>query len=153
MAGSRRPFVYVADDGSEYAVNLDESTYEDAALGFKSSYTGDKVPPPIIRGNPIKMRYVNVFRDEDNVTIRRRFFVGDPGQPVYKDGGTLTFGSSPGAEDPEEGESWYVSSSVGEKRRFISMRDTAKKDGDVEAVGDAAPPPAEGGGEAPPSGL
>lgn len=150
MAGSRRAFVYTDDSGKEYVAQLDESTYEDAALGFKSALSGSDTPIPIIRGNPIKMRYINCFRDESGVTIRRRFFVGDNSQPCYQKGGTVTFGASPGPEDPEEGTSWQVSSSIGEKRRFIGGLDTGKKDGDQENVDLTPADTAEGG--TPPSG-
>lgn len=59
MAGSRRWYVYVDDDGTESAVMLDEDTGTLAGLGFEV-YTGAPVLDLLPKG--FKMRYVNAVQ-------------------------------------------------------------------------------------------
>lgn len=132
MAGSLRAFIYIGDDGLKYITRLDESTYEQSELGFADNNTSGGGLIPIIRGNPVKMRYINCYREENGTTVRRRFFVGKPDVDIFKVGGRLQLGGAQGANAVEAGGPWLVSSSVGEKRRFIGFADTGKKDGDQD---------------------
>lgn len=140
MAGSRRPFVYTSDSGEQFLVQLDETIYEEQQLGFKSTLQGGSASGVIIRGNPIKMRYINCYRQQEGVTVRARFFVGDPTEDIYKNGGALVFGQEATANAPEKGIPWLVSSSIGEKRKFIGLIDTGKTEGDVDQIGATLPP-------------
>ena len=134
MAGSLRTFVYTSDSGEEFVVRLDESTYEDTELGFKSTAAAAS-PPVIVNGTPIKMRYVNCYRQEDGTTVRRRFWVGDPTMVIYRDGGKFTPTSTTSTGDAVEGgAAWFVSSSVGEKRKRIGLADTGQTEGDQDGV-------------------
>lgn len=132
MAGSLRAFIYIGDDGLKYITRLDESTYEQSELGFADNNTSGGGLIPIIRGNPVKMRYINCYRDEGGVTVRRRFFVGNPNVNIFKVGGSIQLGGTQGAAAVEAGKPWLVSSSVGEKRRFIGFADTGRLDGDQD---------------------
>lgn len=73
--GSRKWFDYVADDGTTYAVELDESNAESADLGFVAA-TVNK--PVLGQGDrSLKMRSLScVRRDADDKLVRRAFPVG-----------------------------------------------------------------------------
>lgn len=139
MAGSRRAFVYTSDAGEQFLVQLDESIYENQELGFGNTLTGGASAGVIIRGNPIKMRYINCYRQQDGITTRARFFVGDPQSNIYKQGGAFVPAQQATANATEGGIPWIVSSSIGEKRRFIGLVDTNKTDGDVDQIGATLP--------------
>ena len=132
MAGSKRTFVYIADDGESYVVKLDESTYEQSELGFADNALPSGRLIPIIGKNPIQMRYINCYRTEGGNVVRRKFFVGKNDTDIYLNGGQLQLGGSQGATAVEAGTAWSVSSSVGEKRKFIGVEDTGRTDGDVD---------------------
>lgn len=140
MAGSKRSFVYIADDGTAYLAKLDESTYEQSELGFADNAKPAGRIFPIIGKNPVQMRYINCYRTENGVVIRRKFFIGKTDTDIYLNGGQLQLGGTQGAAAVEGGAAWSVSSSVGEKRKFIGFEDTGRTDGDVDApagTGDA----------------
>ena len=65
MAGSRKWMIYVADDGTEYAVQIDESNAE--ALGFQDITADNVTTLPLPKG--YKMRSVSV---QDPVSGARR---------------------------------------------------------------------------------
>lgn len=120
--GSRRYFMYTSDNGSEYAVELDESVYETVALGFEQLPGQRDV---LLAGNsrPVAMRYINCVRVDNNVTKRQKFFVGGAAAFVALQlAGTVTV----------EGDVWGISSVQGEQRKIVPLTDTEELDGDVD---------------------
>lgn len=89
MAGSRRWFVYVDDDETSSAVNLDEDIGNLADLGF-TAYTGSPVLDPLPKG--FKMRYVNAVQTSGTgAGFRYRSFpCGTDNAPIFS-GATPTF--------------------------------------------------------------
>lgn len=59
MAGSRAWYIYTGDDAAEYAVELDEDTGANTALGFAAYTTGQDVE---LMPRGMKMRYVNAVQ-------------------------------------------------------------------------------------------
>lgn len=121
--GSRRWFNYRADDGSDYGVELDESTYETPALGF-TTLSG---PVDVIQATgtrPFRMRYLNLVRVDGVTTRRKRVYVGSPTAFA-----TLQSGTAPITID---GIQWGRSSVRGEARKLIPVTDTELIDGDVD---------------------
>lgn len=130
--GSRRWFQYEDNRGLTYAVQLDESIYETADLGFANVQAGVDGPQANGRviaatGNlPLRMRYVNVSRvTAAGVTERNRFFVGNPTAPIMT-GNSLTV--------TVDGVAWNLSSTRGERLQLVPATDTGKTDGDVEGT-------------------
>lgn len=123
MTGSRRWFLYVANNADEFAVELDESVAESEALGF----TGTAVGKPSIYVNgrrPLRPRYVNVFQVVDDVTIRRRF----PVATVAALEAIVTAGSV-----TVDGSLWQASSAKGEERKIVPGTDSEQLDGDLDS--------------------
>lgn len=137
--GSLRYFQYTADDGRLFGVQLDESTYENGALGFGQAITpNDGNYSGLLQASgtiPLQMRYFNVKgTDADGRTVSRRVYVGDPTAAAWLDPETfsinlLTVVDANAAQTP-----FAVSSAIGERRRFTPQTDTGLIDGDVEAV-------------------
>jgi hypothetical protein len=126
MAGSRRWFQYTSDKGFAYAVELDESTYETPALGFTAIDQATVAAGRVLAANsrrPISMRYVNAQRTENGDVFRRKFFVGALEADPYT-GEDLTL--------EVDGETWSVTSVIGERKVFPPLTDTANTDGDVD---------------------
>lgn len=121
--GSRRFFMYTADNGSEYAVELDESIYETAALGF-ATLPGQRDVISASGRLPLAMRYVNCSRvDANDRTIRAQFFVGSSAAFVaLQNAGTVTV----------DGDAWNLSSVRGEQRKIVPATDTESLDGDTD---------------------
>lgn len=121
--GSRRWFQYTADNGTEYAVELDESIYETAALGF-GVLAGQRDVILSTSTRPVSMRYLNLVRvDGDNMTERAKVFVGTTAAFAALQGtGTIAI----------DGEAWGISSVRGESRKLVPQTDTEKLDGDVD---------------------
>lgn len=121
--GSRRFFMYTADNGSEYAVDLDESIYETADLGFQQ-LPGQRDVLAATSTYPLKMRYINCSRVENNVTIRNRFFVGTNAAFIaLQDTGSVTV----------DGTEWNISLPIGERRKLVPATDTGQQDGDNDS--------------------
>lgn len=124
QTGSRRWFAYIADNGTEYAIELDESIYETPELGF-GQLTGQADALSANSSRPLKMRYVNAVRvNAQDETERASFFVGT--QAAYaalQAAGSINVG----------GISWGLSSVRGESRKLIPLTDTEALDGDVDA--------------------
>lgn len=121
--GSRRWFGYEGDDGNDYAVELDESTYESSNLGFPA--VADGATPIRATGTiPLQMRRVNCSRVLNDETLRATFYVGTRAalDTIISTLNTITVG----------GTAWQVQSAVGEVRKLIPATDTAQLDGDVD---------------------
>lgn len=124
MPGSRRWFGYVADNGDEFAVELDESTYESVNLAFGavSAEAKDRI---ILASatRPVQMRRVNAYRIADDQTIRAKFYVGtQTGLTALYTSGVLTVG----------GVAWSISSTQAEVRKAVPPTDTEQLDGDID---------------------
>lgn len=120
--GSRRYFQYTADNGSEYAVELDESIAETAALGFEP-LGGQRDVISLNSTRPLRGRYVNLVRVADGNTIRAKQYIGSPAAFVdLQSAGSVTIG----------GETWGISTPVGERRQLVPLTDTEQLDGDVD---------------------
>jgi len=123
MPGSRRWFGYEADNGDNFAVELDESTYESANLGFGGVGAGATLITASST-RPLAMRRVNVLRVANNETIRGQFYVGTRDDyDTLLASGVLTVG----------GTSWQIKRGVGEQREFVPSTDTAQLDGDLDS--------------------
>lgn len=122
QTGSRRYFMYTADNGSEYAVELDESIYETTALGFQQlPAQRDVIGQNSTR--PLSMRKVNCVRVEGTQTERATFFVGSAAAYVaLQTSGSVTV----------DGDEWNISSFRGEQRKIVPATDTESLDGDVD---------------------
>lgn len=123
MAGSLRWFGYEDDAGNNFAVQLDESTYESANLGFGAVAAG-AIPISITCKIPIEARKVNVSRVVNDQTIRACFYVGTPAALA------TIINSLP--QITVDGVAWNVQSTVGEVHRIIPPTDTEQLDGDVD---------------------
>ena len=66
MSGRRQDFIYVADDGTSYAVNLDESNSLNTAFNF-AKYTGT----PKLTRQPTGLRLRHVVLKEVGGPIKR----------------------------------------------------------------------------------
>lgn len=121
--GSRRYFMYTSDNGSEYAVELDESIYEVTALGF-AALPGQRDVLGVNSTRPLRMRYVNCSRVNSNQqTERASFFVGSSAAFVaLQNTGSVTV----------DGDQWNISSVRGEQRKLVPATDTGLLDGDVD---------------------
>lgn len=126
MAGSRRWFGYKDGQGNDWAVELDESTYENAAFGFTGVASSVVASGRIIRSNkPVRMRYVlGQAINASGETVRRKFYCGDVTAPAYNGSlGTVIV----------DGVTYSITSTAGEKRMVVPAFDTAITDGDVDA--------------------
>lgn len=112
MSGSIKWMNYTADDGTLYAVRIDESNGE--AGGFLD-YTGTADGGIIPRG--FKMRYVNAV---SSTGIARKFYIGTADNALYVSGGTITSG----------GVDFVVSSKRGESSVIPRAADSGQTDGD-----------------------
>lgn len=130
--GSRRWFQYTDDLSLTWAVELDESTYETALLGFTIIDVGAQSPGAqgrvlqVSASRPLSMRYVNA-QSTDGATgevSRKRFYIGSTAalQNVFNAGNISV-----------DGITWSVSSVRGEQRVAIPALDTGKTDGDIDA--------------------
>lgn len=123
MTGSRRWFGYEGDDGTDYAVELDESVAESVALGFSSVAAG-AIVIYASGSRPVAMRYVNVFRVIDDVTQRGRYQVGTrAAMDSIAAAGSVTV----------DGSLWQVTSAIGERRKIVPGTDSALLDGDLDS--------------------
>lgn len=125
--GSRRWFGYTSDDGTTWAVELDESKYEGVtALGFGGVDSAAAAAGRIIRSNkPLAMRYVNASAvNGDGETVRQKFYCGQAGASAFTNAvGSIVY----------DGLTYAISGAVGERRVIVPAFDTAITDGDVDA--------------------
>lgn len=121
--GSRRWFGYTSDTGIDYAVELDESTYESANLGFPAVAAG-AIPIRATGTKPVELRRVNCARVVNDETFRATFYVGTRTamDTIITSINPITVG----------GVSWGVLSAKGEINSLIPATDTAILDGDVD---------------------
>ena len=139
MTGSRRWFEYTSDTGNTFAVELDESNYESADLGFGAIAPG--ADGPLAQGRvlqvsatrPLTMRYVNCFFiNNDNQKVTRSFYVGDPQADAFLNATpSIVVGN----------QTYSVTSSVGERRAGVALVDTGINDGDLDQNFEAGPLP------------
>lgn len=82
MAGSRAWYNYESDNGESYAVELDEDTGGNTALGF-TPYS-DQAPSTTLPAG-YRMRYVNAAQTTGDGAgfVSRQFPVGDPDAAIY----------------------------------------------------------------------
>lgn len=130
--GSRRWFQYNGDRGLTYAVQLDESTYENADLGFGGVEAG--ADGPVANGRviaatgslPLAMRYVNLAHvNTDGYTERRTAYVGSLTAPAFN--GSISVVTIDGVD-------WSISSTRGQRTAGVTVTDTEKLDGDVDGA-------------------
>jgi hypothetical protein len=121
--GSRRWFGYTSDTGDNYAVELDESTYESGNLGFPA-VTAGATPIRATGTVPLKMRRVNCSRVVNDETLRATFYVGtrEALDTIISTLNTITVG----------GDAWNVQTAVGEVNKIIPSTDTAQLDTDID---------------------
>lgn len=122
--GSRRWFGYTSDTGVVFGLELDESTYETAALGMVP-IPANTLALSLDNERPLRPRYVNVSRvNANDETERGKFYIGTPAAlAALQLAGSVTVG----------GILWNLSSYRGEERKLIPATDTEKLDGDVDS--------------------
>ena len=126
MAGSRKWMVYTADNGTEYAVQVDESNSEATGMGWLD-YEAGGTAQPLPKG--FVMRTIAA---QDSVSgARRQIPVGQSGASAFAIGGTILLQSfMPGATGVI---AFEILSALGE--RFSQGRpranDTGLTDGDA----------------------
>lgn len=115
--------MYTSDNGTEYALELDESIYETAALGF-AVLPGQRDIISATGRLPLRPRYVNCNRvNADGLTLRASFLVGSSAAFVaLQTAGTVTV----------DGDAWNLSSVRGEQRAIVPATDTEQLDGDTD---------------------
>ena len=113
MAGSIKWMNYTADDGTLYAVKIDESNGEAGGL---LDYTGTADGSTIPRG--FKMRYVNAVSSDG---ITRKFYISPATNPLFTDGGSIVSG----------GVTFNISSKRGESSVIPRAADSGQTDGDA----------------------
>lgn len=135
--GSRRIFQYTADDGSLYALSLDESTYENAGLGFGAITPNDPNYNGLAKASqstPVAFRYFNmVGTDADGVQVKRRVFVGDPLAAAWTDPQSFQLTLLTVVGNTATPTVFTVSSAIGEKRQFVPNNDSGLLDGDTDS--------------------
>lgn len=119
MSGSRRWFEYIADTGTSYAVELDESNAESVLDGIRIFGDIDGTEP--LLPCRLKMRYVNAILSTDN-TQRRRFRIGT--QALYNS-------IQAGDAIADNSLVWRILSRRGEVSAFPNPIDTSQLDGDA----------------------
>lgn len=144
--GSKRYFEYTADDGQTYGMNLDESTYENAALGFGQALAvGDPEYAGLLSATgtrPLAPRYFNmVGTNTEGETVRRRVFVGDNEAAAWVNPQTFSLTLLTVVGNTATPTVFLVSSAIGERRQFVPAQDTGQTDGDVDENIEAGPAP------------
>jgi len=127
MAGSRAWYVYVADDDTNYAVEIDEDAGALAPAGF-TPYTG--TPPLDLPPQGFRMRYVNAIQTSgDGAGFRsRKIYCGTADSDLFSGDVTTT---------TLNGLQYSVSSTRGEKQRKPTAAPTGLK-GPSSTVGTGA---------------
>jgi hypothetical protein len=115
MAGSLKWMVYTTDEGTPYAVFVDESNGN--ANGFADYASATALLETLPRG--IKMRYVNAISVTAGSPSSRQFYVGS----LASDAWTAPTGLI------ANGITYRVTSKRGEKKRIPFPQDTALTDG------------------------
>jgi len=126
MAGSNRFFVYTDDVGTNWGVNRDESSTEavngTAAVGIPDSST------PILTGKgSIEPRYVN-YNSSDGLIRRKVVFLSNTSTALAAIPDTITVPTEGGTEE------LYLTSYIGERRRYIPQADTGQLSGDSDPI-------------------
>lgn len=143
--GSRRYFQYTADDGQTYGMELDESTYETADLGFAALDVGAAEFAGLLSASatrPLAPRYFNmVGTDADGRQVRRRVLVGDNEAAAWINPQNFSINLLTVVGQTATSTVFTVSSAIGERRRLIPNQDTGLIDGDVDNNIAAGPAP------------
>lgn len=120
--GSKRWFGYESNAGEDFAVQLDESVYETADLGF-TAVAANALPISATGRLPFKLRRVACYRVEGQDTLRTDFFVGtEAALAAIVTAKTITVG----------GVVWNASKAFGEEVKIIPATDTEILDTDVD---------------------
>lgn len=119
MAGSIKWVLYRSDDGGDYAVMMDESNSQAGGFTDAPDFVAQKELP---KGRT--MRYVNV--QEPVSGVRRRLYLGTPGNPL-KNGGKVSLPLYSGKT--MQMKDFAVQSYRGEKMRKVFGNDTGLNDG------------------------
>jgi hypothetical protein len=125
MAGSKRWYRYVGDNGDNYAVELD-NTNTTAVLSVSGTVVG-ALGAPVSGGETLlpgrlKMRYVNTYLST-NPLIRRKLWV-----PLLSVFNQITNGSTIAAvaSGSEVASTWVVTSKRGERSPIANITDTGQ---------------------------
>lgn len=135
--GSRKWFEYTADDGQRYGMELDESTYTVAGLGFGAQVDVDAPEYAGILSSsatrPLSPRYFNMKgTDSDGRTVTRRVLVGDNESSAWVNPQGFTTTLLTVVNGTATPTVFRVSSAIGEQRQFIPNQDTGLIDGDID---------------------
>lgn len=118
---SKKWMAYTSDNGTLYAVKIDESIGE--LLGFIDiTSSNDGVPE---KPSSLTMRVINAVAP--NGKVKLRYPCGVPTEPIYSEGGTITI--------PRKGYTTglvcTVTGVTGEKRRLVGASDSGQGSGDA----------------------
>jgi hypothetical protein len=136
MAGSLTYRRYTSDDGTDYAIRIDESNASSNVVGS----AGELVPPRagnyLRLPNYIKPRYVLAYR-EDDPRFKRKFVIGGTAgiASVFAPGAKITSqGTLIDDQTAVRDNTWVITSYRGEKQNFapaFNAPDTGLIDGDT----------------------
>lgn len=121
MAGSMKWVLYRSDDGTDYAVYMDESNSKAGGFTDAPEITAQRTLP-----TGRKMRYVNVQHAKTGT--KRKLYLGTPANPL-RNGGVATLPLYTGLT--AKGEPFAVQSYRPERSRKVFGFDTGLNDGDA----------------------
>lgn len=123
MAGSNRKFRYTSDDGNDYVINRDESNTE--ALNGTSAIPSDagSLPDGYVTRYAL-LRSTTTGKQRKIVVLSPTIFETLDGSTDY----TLA------VVGDADGETFRVSSLIGEKRQGLFIDDSGDTDGDTDPV-------------------
>jgi len=119
---SKKTMVYLTDDGKAIPVQINENYGE--KLGF-ADYTGP-IPAELAAPHYLRFEMRKIYASDSTGKVKQSFYVGNPDEPIYVEGGTITV--------PRKGKAnglvLNVTGSVGEKKSFATAGDTGQTSGD-----------------------
>lgn len=123
MAGSLKTVLYVADDGTNHCIKVDESNIE-LIMGAQVAASGSY--PALPKGT--SPRFVRL--ESQDGKVKRQVPVLTSARYLAIDGATAF---TLGAGDPDSGTAVRIRTKKGEENRFIPRDyDTGKTDGDAD---------------------
>lgn len=124
MAGSNRFFVYTDDEGTLWGVNRDETSTElvngTASVGIPAANT-----PILVRQGFIEPRYVN-YNSIDGFVRRKVVLLDNTPAALLGIPESITVPTESGTT------LLYLTSYIGERRRYIPQADTGQQSGDAD---------------------